>query len=725
MTSYNLSSPQWLCFINGIEVPIIAASTTTQGGGLASAQITMPYSPFLSKLPKHTKITLFSLDQAKPNSEPLLEFDGTIQGVSWRQDKVQGNTGLFIMAQTDGLIWAEREKFNFNLDSGFSVDRLMQTTQQFESHDIIGKAAICDPLSYIMKSNQNDAGEVTAVFLTHTFDLKAKLGTIYYHDCGFYFSKTSGTARGNAIANSTDIDSAYYSRHIKKFYEDYQTVRKLCRIPIPLAWKQAFQLNYQWNLLTRQIQPMEGRVNFWNYITYICDMFGFEVYDIPDACVTTVSKSNMTRINGVSDLEEPESILAEYLIKPKSPFGPIPYANVIFPDQVLDKSFYKNYQNEATRAVTVVATFPGISTEATVGLVYSGYSGPYIPDSPNGYFGSFNLKKPGFNVSLSNKVFLEMSPYEQEFGVVAKQIALPEILARLFTTKPAKDAEGNVLSDKAIQKQLTENANTLVNMVNFQYFTAYTEKVSFTLQVTPDVDVVPGMSILVLDENDDHVIAYCYGREKIWDKNGQQVINLKINYPRHYSLQTDFANNYLNTMDPKYYKDTYLQDLAILKQYIGSDSIDQTVPIQTKIIEIMKEWNDIKQNTGLLKNNSKYQRLRTTYKQFLEFYDIENPDAYVDTKLNIMPINLVQGWDISDTAAEMPALQWTYAHNGYLNPQKTNIQNTDSNGDLYGPNYYPSYEELNTPGPIRVSAYSAGIVNCHNRYLMQVGNNIS
>jgi hypothetical protein len=722
------SNTQWICFINGLEVPIIAASTTTQSGGLASAQVTMPYSPFISKLPKHTKITLFSIDLNK-SDEPLLEFDGTIQGINWRQEKFNGNTGLFLMAQTDGRIWSEREKFNFTLDSGFSINRLMQTMQQFESQDTISKSAIGDPLGYILQSNNNDAGLVSSVFLTHTFDLD-NLGLIYYVDNGFYYSKKGKVPGSNPISSSGTIDKNYYSNYIKKFYLKFNVVRKLCRISMPDAFKQAFKIEYNWKVVQNLIQSQEGKINFWNFITYICDVFGFEVYDIPDASFTTISRSNMEYLNPNNSQNNQAAqypIMTEYIIKPKSPFGPIPYSNVIFPDQVLDKSFFKNYQNETTRVATAIKTFPGPSTDSTIGALLSGYSGPYIPDDVS-YFQSFNIKTPHFVVSASNKSFLIRSDYEEEFGVHTKEIELPSTLARLLTSKPTINSDGTALTEDQKDKQSEDNENALQNMVNINFFTSYTEKVSFSLQVTPDVDVIPGASILVLDTNDDHMLAYCYGREKIWDKNGQQLINLKLMYPRHYSLQLGFASNYLNTMDPTFYKDTYVQDVNIYEQLIGCKTLpqDPNKTIEQNIKDLMTQWNDSNQNTSLLKSNTLYIRARMTYSQYQQFYGVGNTGNYYNTtQYNKMPEDLIIRWGYTnDTVAQMSALQWSYAENGYEYLQETDGYNTTPT-DSYPPYYKPTYNELNTPGPIRVSPFIEGIVNCHNRYLMQIGNNIS
>ena len=134
--SFLASNQQWLCFINGLETPIIAASTTCQMGGLATTQITLPYSPFLSKLPKNVKITLFSLDLANPrNQTPKLEFDGVVQNISWRKDKSGANTALFLMAHTDGVIWSARKKFAYFLDNAFSIPQ-MQSVAHYQTTNL-------------------------------------------------------------------------------------------------------------------------------------------------------------------------------------------------------------------------------------------------------------------------------------------------------------------------------------------------------------------------------------------------------------------------------------------------------------------------------------------------------------------------------------------------------------------------------------------------------------
>ena len=206
MLSIETGARKWICFISGLEVPVIAASTTTQSGGLASAQITMPYSPFLSKLPKHTKITLFSIDLVK-DKEPYLELDGTIQGISVRQDQNGGNTGLFITAQTDGVIWSEREKYNFYIDNGFGTSQFLKTTQDFESSNTISQSAISDPLAYLLKNANNDAGEATTCLLTHTFkSVNGEFdGSLIYTDCGYFVERN-----GKTLDNASTINPDYY-----------------------------------------------------------------------------------------------------------------------------------------------------------------------------------------------------------------------------------------------------------------------------------------------------------------------------------------------------------------------------------------------------------------------------------------------------------------------------------------------------------------------------------
>ena len=697
MSSFNSGKSQWICFINGLEIPLIGAATTTQSGQLATAQITLPYSPFLNKLPKNTKITLYTYDSSKLD-QPKLEFDGVIQAISWRKDKLSGNTALFIMAQTDGIIWSERKKYNFYIDTGFSIKALLATTVSYESNSTISPHPISDTLMYMMQNNNYDAGEISSIFLTHTFNKPdGNVATFNYTDCGYNFLRKSVTD----IDNVPHVDPKSYANYIRKFYENYQVVRKLCRIPIPKAWKDSFQVSFDWKLMTKQLATLDGEVNFWNYVTYICDHFSFEIYDIPDCPIVTLSGPDMSAINKSSNKNINNSVMSEYIIKPKSPFGPIPYCNIIFPDQVLDKSFFKNYQNEVTRCWTIVNTFPltDSDSEKTAGAKYTKITGPYFGDDTSSYFSSYNVSDP-FSVIGGNPGFLDRNAYEEEFGVISKQVELPELLARLLTSK---------LNDN--------NRNTLQEMVNHEFFTAYTNKVTFTMQVTPDVDIIPGNSILVLDENDDHILAYCFGREKIWDKNGTNVVNLKIMFPRHYSLETGFANHYMNTFDPHFYSSTYKQDVSILEKLIGCKTIPQEKTIKSIIVDLMKKWNDTyNQNTQLMKQEPEFVRQHTSYLNYQEFFNITAPVSYDhNNPFNKMPEQLINSWDISPQAALMQALQYTYAENGYKNPQDTRST----------PGFKPSYADLNVPGSIQVSTYISGIVNCHNRYLMQVGNSIT
>lgn len=701
--SFSTGDPQWICFICGIEVPVIAAATSTNANQLATAQITLPYSPFLSKLPKHTKITLFSFD-ASSYSEPQLEFDGVIQNVSWRKDKISGNTGLFIMAQTDGIIWSERKKFNFYLDNAFGQSQLLKSTQEYETYGTISESPLSDPLANLIQSVNYDGGEAATLFLTHTFNetnpgSKKFSGDITYVDCGYYFKISN-----SVIDDSGEINKNYYAEYIDKYYRRFNVLRKICRVAIPDIWKTSFASDYDFKILTNQIAPLEGEVNFWNYATYICDNFNFEIYDIPDCNYVNISNTYMKKINRSSKVKintNGSSILSEYLIKPKSKFGPVPYCNVIFPDQVLDKSFFKNFQNETTRVYTRLLSMVTNAMPNVSGVQYNGKSGPYSSKKDDlSYFSSFNLKDPNFDTGdTGNKKFLLRSDYEEEYGVLSKYIELPDTLTRLLITKGGADSESKIQ-----------------NMLNHEFFTSYTEKVSFNMQVSPDVTIIPGMSVLVLDENDEHILAYCFGREKIWDKNGQVLINLKLSYPRLYNMEVGFANEYLNTFDPIYYSKSYQDDLKIMSEYIGSDFLDPKIEIKEHIIKLMKNWTETyKKDSNSLRRDEKYIRKSCLYSDFLKFHNVSGNYNF-SIIYNKMPETLINTWDTSEKASTMKALQYSYSENGYKNTQST----TDNN-----PPYKPSYNELSSPGNIKVSPYISGIVDCHNKYLMNIGNDIS
>ena len=325
------------------------------------------------------------------------------------------------------------------------------------------------------------------------------------------------------------------------------------------------------------------------------------------------------------------------------------------------------------------------------------YQGPHFDNSKkilesNNYFNSYNVIS---NDDSSSDNFLIRSEYEEEFGVNSKEIQLNEMYCRYLSEQK-------------------DGSDTIQRIVNHEFLVSYTEKVTFSMQVTPDVDIVPGFSLLALDENGEHITAYCYGREKLWDKNGQIVINLKLMFPRSYDMNVKSVADVLDPFDPDEFKSTYQKALALLTKYIGSEFIDPKKDFIEYVHELMKEWHTNKQDTNLIKDNRHAWRTRATYSDYLNFhsttgtYDPSN-------SYNLMPEKLINKWDISDNAAKMDSLQYTYAAHGFQNPKATK--------DNLG--FKPPYDQLNKPGPIEVSTYICGIVNCHNRYLMQIGNNIN
>ena len=697
MSSYISRNPSWICFISGLEVPIITASTSAMAGQLATAQITMPYSPFLSKLPKHTKIILFSYDPSV-DSLPKFEFDGVIQGISWRKDKGSGNTALFVMAQTDGIIWSARKKFNFYLDNAFGMDRALAQSQDSETIGMVAQNAIFDSISQTIKTADGDGGKAAAIFLTHTFNTKGTIensdlkldGTLNYRDCG-----SSVTTKQNSLGSRSEtVNENYYGKYIKKYYQSYNVLNKVCRLPLPDLYMEAFQFKLSFSIIMNTLQSLQGEVNFWNFATYICDQFAFEVFDIPDATyVGSFSSIDAKYVNRKSTDQQP--FLAEYLIKPKAPFGPIPLCNIVFPDQVLDKSYYRNFQAEITRVSSAQMMLP-VGSRNVSALSFNFYQGPHFEkQTDNDYFASFDVSKLDRNPRPN--AFLKRSDYEEEFGVNSKLIELPELASRMYATK--------------------RDWKPIQNMVNQEYLVAYTDKVTFSMQVTPDVEIVPGLSVLVLDENGEHLIAYCYGREKLWDKNGQVLINLKLAYPRPYDLNTASISNIANPFDEIEFPTSSKKDLAILAQYIGCKFLaTDNRSMISDIHGLMENWIETyKQDTTLTKNSINAWRTMATYNDYLAFHQASPKPYDTSNPYNKMPEQLINKWDISVEACTMAALQYTYAENGYKDPQSTASK----------PGFKPVYDDLNTPGPIEVSTYIQGIVNCHNRYLMQVGNSIT
>ena len=196
-------------------------------------------------------------------------------------------------------------------------------------------------------------------------------------------------------------------------------------------------------------------------------------------------------------------------------------------------------------------------------------------------------------------------------------------------------------------------------------------------------------------------------------------------------MDTSSLNDIANPFDSNNYPDTYKEDLKLMSQYLGSGYADPALDGYTfveYVCQLMNLWTNIyDKDTTSVKDYLRAWRTYTLYPDYMKFFKINNASDYdSNNAFNKMPAQLIGAWDLTNSkVAQLPAIQWSWANNGWQNVQYTDKQNTASDETLYGPYYLPTYDELNTPGPIRVSPYAQGIVNCHNRYLMQVGNNIS
>jgi len=253
--------------------------------------------------------------------------------------------------------------------------------------------------------------------------------------------------------------------------------------------------------------------------------------------------------------------LGEYILKPISVLG-IPFeCNIIWPDQVISDSIFYDMINAPTRTLLKKHYLPekqgkdGVITTAV-------YAGPSFNSNNGEYLTSFIPSELRFDPGQVRHENI-LSPFESQYGVNYAYLEL----SYAFDSVLLKD-----VADAAEAEQLeidTNRINKVSNFLNYEFSQRYFGSRSYQIQVTPDVNIINGFPVVILQNTGEHIIAFCTGVTKGFNASGEghKWINLSISYPRYYYENIGKLGNLI---DPTSQNNTSLEELKLL---IGSDSI--------------------------------------------------------------------------------------------------------------------------------------------------------
>lgn len=646
--------------IAGIEIPVLSWSSRSATNGVASGQALVPYSPFLVKLPKTTKITIFHRN-TDLDSEPTLTFDGSLISIV-ESKSYQGQAVVTLGFQGDGQIWIYRKKNIFAIEHALSLNTLVRMQQQQQEVSYASASNIVDTSIMVLKhpSINGDGCLAGAMYLTTRY-------TVGESDPRKFNAVLNGESKTFSAQGFTTFspEKLNLTPYLDRYLNRYRLPYKVGYIPSPKAWKDAILSEQAWKVVTQQLNSFQGDVAYWTIAMFFINQMGCEVQCIPDA---TLSSGNST------------PVLCEYLIKPKSIFGRIPRCNIIFPDQVLSKTFIVNHGSDNTRVITVAEMVPqstgsgaNASNQAAPGFWAN--NGPHDL-STDSYFRDFSIDKIG-------------SLYEQQYGTTAEQIGMSDAVIRYLLGEGQKD-------------QLKE-------LLNHEFLITHCNKFSLQIELVPDVTIVPGMSVAVLDEDGNHLIAYCTGVARQVDHNGRTSISLNLTYPRDYSWKFEASV----WGDP-------LSDGGqdeLFARFTGTSLLDTKNYIK-ELEDYFKEWDEKYQRDSRKMRNDVTQNLKRyicTIKDFIRFYG-STPDENVNfndpKKLNKLPKSLVDAIDSTQDDANLSTAEyrWTNKFSGEI------ITSTAKK---------PNYDEIGEPGEIVPSTFVTGIIDCHLKYIRQIGNQVT
>jgi hypothetical protein len=640
-------------YLAGIQVPFISASVSSQYGSLSNLNLELNYSPYITHIHEYSKIQLWEqiIDNGTPY-EPTLEFDGIVVGIV-RNKNVLGNVSVRLTCLTDGFIWNQRKQYDFYIDQLTQADvRLTDTIQ-----NIRADGAIDNFISNILTNNKFDVGCAVASILTA--DVKSEIGekkgkseipemtqvafTYTYNGKKFYKEITPEKTKG--------AGKYFNPKYYKRFLDTYKLGAKLYGVSTSTNVKDFFQQDRFMKLLEGNTSDLLGENTFWSIALNIMQYGFYSIYDIPNP--TYISGTALT----LSEIEDKDCInlgdfvkdqdkvpypdetsaikgknktarkfsgLAEYILKPISVFGLPLKCNVIWPNQVISESLFYDLANTPTRILMQKTPLPGDDGHDIL-LTTAKLAGPRIENCKD-FFESFTPPIVNSSEESTDKIRRGeiYSDYEKEYGMRYTQLHLSYAFESTLLEDELKDTK----DDNAGAKRAAKKIN---NFLNYEFAQRFFASRNYSIQVTPDVDVVPGLPVVVLHENQEHVICFCTGKTKSWDNRGNKSVGLNVGYPRYYYEDIDKLGNII---DPTTQDEISLNELKTLfgsEPLVTTDNGSAILNINSKLLKETIDNLYKNYNAGKIEMD-KYKRKVCTFKEFMSLHG-QQINSMVDSYL--------------------------------------------------------------------------------------------
>lgn len=643
----NQKKYHYYMYLAGIRVPLIDCTIGTQIGSIAQLSINLNYSPFIIHLYEFTKIQIYEqmIDNGIIN-EPTLEFDGVIISVT-KSKNILGQVSATLVALTDGIIWNRRKQYDVYLQNVLNAD----FRGTLSAINVRADGNITNFYADILQKNNFDIGCAVSSVLTSSQIGEKKTGdSLEYqiHGYDYYYNGKHFKKSGSG----SNINPKYYN----KFFEKYKLHNKVYGIATSKNVQEYFQVDRIIRLITNEVQDIQGENTFWNIAQKVMQYGFYNIYDIPNPTFLGISKptknekaefeigvdliadtkadvDNKDYINQDRKLGKSQSKLvctknrqynglAEYILKPISVLGIPLKCNIIWPDQVISESLTYDFFNSPTRVLLKSSPIPDPNAQNDV-LCSVVFAGPVFQNN-NNFLGSYIPSKEKYTEQLLRQDN-SYSNFEEEYGINYSRLELSyafdnALLQRVFDPKMQSENE-------EVKKKTITYAN---NFLNYEFSQKYFSSRQYSVQVNPEVNIIPGSPVIFLDRTGQHIVAFCTGLRKSWSINGSKTVVLSVAYPRYYY---EDIGNLGNLIDPT---SSNAESLAELETLLGSTAITPTDKnsmndLADAIDKIYKEYIADKSD-GHENIKNKYKRTGTcTYYNFMTLHG----KAVIDKK--VMP----------------------------------------------------------------------------------------
>lgn len=559
-------------YLAGVKVPLISCVINSQYASLASAAISLHYSPYIPHIFEFTKVQIY--EQVIDNGvkyNPTLEFDGVVVGIT-KTKNVLGQVTCQLTCLTDGIIWNRVRRYDFYLPQITDVE----TRGHADSVVIRADGEITNFYGEVLQNNKFDVGCAACSILTSTLNYSSNKHTpdsySYYYN-GRKFKKLNENAEINDNAIFTP---SYYRRFLNTYRLSYKTYG----VSTSTKVQEFFKADRFLKLLDNEANDLYGENSFWDVGKKIMDYGYYNVYDIPNPCfipkTAQTSNTNLTLDKDIttSTIGSTKNVvlsasqkkisplgnrqydgLGEYVFKPISVLGILFNCNIIWPDQVISDSVFYDFINTPTRTLVKKHGLPGKQNETQTVLTSTVFAGPIFNYDDGQYLASY-VQSHGKYESGDLRSEAKLSEYENQYGVKYNYLELSYAFDSALL--------GGESEPDSVQRDQVNN------FLNYEFSQRYFGSRKYNVQVTPDVNIVPGLSVTILERHGQHVVAFCVGVSKSWQISGDvssKNVSINVAYPRYYYENIGQLGN---VIDPTSQDQSSLEELKLI---IGSKTL--------------------------------------------------------------------------------------------------------------------------------------------------------